>query len=71
LEAYTPKQLEYETGGPPNAAMMMMSLEGLKPEFVGLGLPSVENRNETPVEGKRSYGKGSCSTSVATRPVSN
>ena len=35
LEAYTPRQLEYKTGGPPNAAMMM-DIESLKGEVKGL-----------------------------------
>lgn len=35
LEAYTPRQLEYKTGGPPNAAMMM-DLESLHDELGGL-----------------------------------
>lgn len=32
LEAYTPQQLEYKTGGPPNAAMMM-DTESLRAEL--------------------------------------
>jgi SAM-dependent methyltransferase len=35
LEAYTPKQLAYKTGGPPNAAMMM-DLESLRSELGAL-----------------------------------
>ena len=35
LEAYTPKQLEYKTGGPP-VAEMMMCLDDLMEEFEGL-----------------------------------
>jgi len=35
LEAYTVRQLEYKTGGPPNAAMMM-DLETLREELHGL-----------------------------------
>ena len=37
LEAYTPQQLAYKTGGPPNAAMMM-DLESLRAELGGLDL---------------------------------
>ncbi len=35
LEAYTPKQLQYKTGGPPNAAMMM-DINSLREELGGL-----------------------------------
>ena len=35
LEAYTPKQLEYRTGGPPTAELMM-SLDDLRRELDGL-----------------------------------
>ncbi len=35
LEAYTPRQLTYGTGGPPTAEMMM-DLEGLRAELPGL-----------------------------------
>lgn len=35
LEAYTPKQLEYKTGGPPTVDLLM-TLEALKQELVGL-----------------------------------
>ncbi|NOR61503.1 MAG: methyltransferase domain-containing protein [Rhodobacteraceae bacterium] len=35
LEAYTPQQLEYKTGGPPTAAMMM-DLESLRAELGAL-----------------------------------
>lgn len=35
LEAYTPKQLEYKTGGPPDAALLM-TLQALQQELDGL-----------------------------------
>lgn len=35
LEAYRPEQLQYKTGGPPSAEMMM-DLEGLRTELAGL-----------------------------------
>jgi SAM-dependent methyltransferase len=38
LEAYRPKQLEYKTGGPP-VAELMMNLVDLKQELQGLHLP--------------------------------
>jgi hypothetical protein len=37
LEAYRPKQLEYKTGGPP-VAELMMNLTDLKQELKGLEL---------------------------------
>ena len=35
LEAFTPDQLQYDTGGPPTADLMMTA-EGLKEELTGL-----------------------------------
>jgi hypothetical protein len=35
LEAYTPEQLEYRTGGPPTVDLMM-DLESLRRELAGL-----------------------------------
>ena len=57
LEAYTPRQLEFGTGGPPRAEMMM-ELETLREELAGLeflhGVELVRNV----VEGTNHTGKG-------------
>ncbi|WP_220473356.1 hypothetical protein [Vibrio sp. PID23_8] len=41
LEAYTPRQLEYKTGGPPNIDMMMDSTS-LQHELAGLDIVQIE-----------------------------
>ncbi|MGR5245347.1 hypothetical protein ACP3VU_11490 [Vibrio sp. PNB23_22_6] len=41
LEAYTPRQLEYKTGGPPNIDMMMDSTS-LQHELTGLDIVQIE-----------------------------
>jgi SAM-dependent methyltransferase len=49
LEAYTPKQLEFKTGGPPNAALMMQSVElaiELSPLQLSLNQELIRNINE-------------------------
>ncbi len=56
LESYTPKQLEFGTGGPPNADMMM-TLEILEKELAGLKfIHGVETIREV-YEGKLHSGK--------------
>jgi len=67
LEAYTPKQLDYKTGGPPDAEKMM-TLELLRQELAGLEfIRGVEIEREV-VEGKLHTGKGAVVQVVAVRP---
>ncbi len=57
LEAYTPKQLEFKTGGPPNVALMMQSLElvtELNPLCLDLNQEVVRDIHE----GSGHHGKG-------------
>jgi len=56
LEAYTPKQLEYKTGGPP-VAEMMMTLDGLLSELKGLDFEFGRELERDVVEGKYHTGK--------------
>jgi len=57
LEAYTPKQLDYGTGGPPNLALLM-TLADLKDELAGLEfLRGVEVVREV-IEGRLHTGMG-------------
>jgi 2-polyprenyl-3-methyl-5-hydroxy-6-metoxy-1,4-benzoquinol methylase len=56
LEAYTPKQLEYKTGGPP-VAEMMMTLEGLMSELHGIEFEFGRELEREVVEGKYHTGK--------------
>ncbi|HCH33821.1 MAG TPA: SAM-dependent methyltransferase [Oceanospirillaceae bacterium] len=57
LEAYTPKQLEFKTGGPPNAALMMQSLE-LATELNPLRLDLNQEVVRDIHEGSGHYGEG-------------
>lgn len=58
LEAYTPKQLEFGTGGPPSAEFMM-ELEALKEELSGLRIIHGVELIRDVVEGVNHTGKGS------------
>lgn len=58
LEAYTPKQLEFGTGGPPSAEFTM-ELETLKKELEGLEFIHGKELIRDVVEGINHTGKGS------------
>ena len=58
LEAYTPKQLEFGTGGPPSAEFMM-ELETLREELEGLEFIHGKELTRDVVEGMNHTGKGS------------
>jgi SAM-dependent methyltransferase len=51
LEAYRPKQLEYKTGGPP-VAELMMTQEGLQIDFHALDTRVLEEKDRIIHEGK-------------------
>jgi SAM-dependent methyltransferase len=51
LEAYTPEQLEYKTGGPP-AADLTMTLAAVRTELAGLDFLDAEERFRVVHEGK-------------------
>ncbi|MDA0239751.1 MAG: methyltransferase domain-containing protein [Proteobacteria bacterium] len=57
LEAYTPDQLQYKTGGPPVAAQMM-SLKLLETELAGLVVMHGQELVRTVREGKFHHGDG-------------
>jgi SAM-dependent methyltransferase len=57
LEAYTPKQLEFGTGGPPSAEFMM-ELETLREELAGLEFIHGKELIRDVVEGINHTGKG-------------
>lgn len=70
LEAYTPKQLEYATGGPPDPDMLM-TLEGLREELSGLRFESgVETVREVR-EGRYHNGPSSVVQLLAFAPEVN
>lgn len=57
LEAYTPVQLKYKTGGPPTADLMM-DLETLKDELQGLEMLHASELVREIHEGKLHHGQG-------------
>lgn len=67
LEAYTPQQLQYGTGGPP-IEELTMSLETLKTELAGLAFQrGVETEREV-VEGKYHSGQSALVQVLAAKP---
>lgn len=67
LEAYRPKQLEYKTGGPP-VAELMMQLEETMEEFPGLEWLHAEEVDREIIEGKYHTGKGAVIQLVGRKP---
>lgn len=68
LEAYTPKQLNYKTGGPPAAEMMMTSVL-LNEELKGLEFTLNEEKVREVVEGVGHIGEGAVVQVHAIKPV--
>lgn len=69
LEAYTPKQLEFGTGGPPDIKKLP-SLEELEEELEGLELLVARETEREVHEGRMHTGKGSVVQLVGRRPDS-
>ena len=67
LEAYTPEQLNYGTGGPP-VAELMMSLTGLQMELAGLDFEHGMELVRDIQEGKLHTGKGAVVQVLAFKP---
>ena len=67
LEAYTPEQLRYGTGGPP-VAEMTMHLAALEAELAGLEFLMACEREREVVEGKYHTGTGHVVQLVARKP---
>ena len=67
LEAYTPKQLEYGTGGPPTAELMM-SLGELRQELDGLVFEHAAELTRHIEEGKYHSGRGAVVQIFARKP---
>ncbi len=67
LEAYTPRQLEYATGGPPTVELMM-DLESLRGELAGLAFLHAEELLREVREGEFHNGTGAVVQVVARKP---
>lgn len=67
LEAYTPAQLEYKTGGPPSADMMM-DRQSISTEFVGLEFLHLRERVREVHEGEFHNGVGAVVQVLARKP---
>ena len=67
LEAYTPRQLEYKTGGPAHAEMTM-NLQALQTELAGLTFTHAIEIDRDVIEGKYHTGKGAVVQVVAQKP---
>lgn len=68
LEAYTPRQLEFRTGGPP-VAELMMSLAELREELAGLEFPHALELEREVVEGRLHGGMGAVVQVVALKGI--
>lgn len=67
LEAYTPRQLDYGTGGPP-AAEMMMDEETLRSELAGLDFQWLSEGEREVIEGQYHTGLAHVVQAVARKP---
>lgn len=67
LEAYTPRQLQYKTGGPPNAAMLM-TRDLLRTELAGLQVEIAQELDREIHEGKGHNGRSAVVQFVARKP---
>ena len=67
LEAYRPEQLQYKTGGPPTAEMMM-DLGGLRTELAGLEFEFATETVRDIYEGPLHHGPGAVVQVLARKP---
>jgi 2-polyprenyl-3-methyl-5-hydroxy-6-metoxy-1,4-benzoquinol methylase len=67
LEAYTPEQLNYRTGGPPSAELMM-DADSLRGEFAGLALLHLQECVRAVHEGTFHDGPGAVVQLLARKP---
>ncbi len=68
LEAYTPRQLEFRTGGPP-VAELMMSLDALRAELAGLEFLHSRELDREVMEGRLHAGMGAVVQVVAMKAL--
>ncbi len=67
MEAYTPKQLEYKTGGP-QVVEMTMTLAGLENELKGLQFVHALECDRDVIEGPYHHGKGAVVQLIGIKP---
>lgn len=67
LESYTPRQLEFKTGGPP-VADLMMTLAELREELAGLEFRHAQEIDREVVEGLFHTGMGAVVQLIAAKP---
>ena len=67
LEAYTPRQLQFKTGGPPTAELLM-TLADLQAELNGLDFEIAEEIERDIHEGHSHFGRGAVVRIVARKP---
>lgn len=70
LEAYTPQQLTYDTGGPKDKAMLVTA-DDLKAEITGVEFELLQEIERDVVEGKFHTGRGAVVQAIAVKPVRN
>jgi hypothetical protein len=68
LEAYRPEQLQYGTGGPPDATLMM-SEEVLREDFAGLEIEHCVETLRDVTEGRGHTGQAAVVQLVARKPI--
>ncbi len=67
LQGYTPRQVEYKTGGPPDAAHMY-TREMLEQAFAGLQILHLREHEDVLAEGTKHVGRSALIDLVARRP---
>ena len=67
LEAYTPRQLQFKTGGPPTAELLV-TLADLQAELTGLDFEIAEEVERDIHEGHSHFGRGAVVRVVARKP---
>jgi hypothetical protein len=67
LEAYTPAQLAFDTGGP-KSPELLMTLAGLREELSGLELLIAREQEREVIEGTGHTGRGAVVQILARRP---
>jgi 2-polyprenyl-3-methyl-5-hydroxy-6-metoxy-1,4-benzoquinol methylase len=68
MQGYTPKQIEYKTGGPPRADHMY-TMELLRNAFAGMEILHLREHEEVLAEGNKHVGRSALIDVVARKPL--